>query len=243
MTDRDLHNKALRRAKKIMAMADQTASPEEAANAMSSISKYIDLYGFTVEQLRDEGVDKRFGETTCKKRTKSKLPNWYTWLGLAVGKITEARVVTYFDGQNHTLQFQGMEGSQDISLDLMEYLEGVLNRCLKNYLKDFEIPEGVTKAQIVIDFRRGFANEMVSRAKVRESVRESSRDKESSGSGSSLVLIKKDLIAKNFKGVRKSTRKPRSISMRDPNAWEGGRQSARDTNLNKQVGSTSQPML
>lgn len=231
----------LRRAKKIFALANNNPSAEEAASAMAQVEKVMAKYGLTYDDLKDDTVQKQFGETYTGKKQKSAFPNWYRWLAGAVANITETRAVRYEAHKEYTMRFQGINGDDQVAAMMMEYLVDTMNRCLKAYKKE----HGLKGTAIALDFRRGFALEIANRAYEIKNEREAQRKQEQEAAnngepGQSLAVIKLDLISNHFTGVTMSRRKQPKVRLSDDGAYSAGREAGSRTSLNKQVGGSSQ---
>lgn len=173
--------KAIERARKLMAMAADSSSPHEAAIAARRARSVMDEYQVSASDLEEAS---EFSEKSVGK-ARMKIPVWEQVLCSNIGKLNDC--IVKFDREGRFL-FQGFDEDAEVAKFMLLYLTENGKRCCKRHIK--EKPAGCRYS-----FKLGYAEALV--RKILEII-ESRKQDLKTGLGQSLVVIKKALVEKEF---------------------------------------------
>ena len=217
-------DKAIDKIQKLLAMANDTSSPNEALLAASRARKLMDKYQLSQEDIESK-IGSQFLETGISSH-KTRIFLWEKYLASAVGCMNDCRSIIRRDRYQVSFLFQGFKPDAIVAKMTMDYLV----KAAKRTKKDVGI-KGASESNL---FMQGFSNEVLSRAN------EIKREREKqfvSNTGTGLVLLKMTEIQKHF-GELNSCRnqKPRSpLSRSEEEAYNQGLQAGESVSLDKQV--------
>lgn len=243
----------LEKARKLFAMAQQDASPNEAEIAMRQYTKLMESEQITAEELEnskpsdfDRADGQQFGA----------MPSWYKFLGSAVADVCDVRVVLYRknyhnEGDGSFISFEGMNGESATAIMMLDYLVETMKRGLKNHLENPDMDSAsdlelgiTTKRDMAADYRLGFVLALCKRGNEIAKARKQAAEKvtKENPAGQSLMVVKRDLIEAHFGKVGKArpirTKQARSAGSRNAGAAAGNA-----TGLNNQVGGSTTRLL
>lgn len=237
MTDK---NKIISRVKKLLAMANDVGSPEEAVIAARRARSLMDKYQikeFEVEQFKDKS---KFG-TVRNEKAYRYTPQWMEFLGHKVAEWNDCQMRKSYDydapltrgGQLHphvTMTFCGLEADAITAKAMFEYFCDTIIRLSKN--------QGFgSNARAHNSFKLGATVEVLRRI---DKIIEDRKEEMSKNTGTGLVVVKQQLVEAEF-GVQRF-RKVR-MNSNDPFAEMSGREAGKKINLHTQVGGNNQERL
>lgn len=223
--DRD---KIMERIRRLLAMAEDTSSPNEAAIAARRAEKLMrehqltqvdvlvkDLDGDSVEISTVDHVQTIYGP----RYKSSGQPRWVGVIAVAAALMNECEADMNHVG--HT-RFYGVAGDAQVAAAIFQYLIKETSRLAGKY------PGGRAEKNA---FRRGCASALQTRA--REIKAERERQFQETSSGTALVLLKQALIEQRT--GRKFEYETGKASPVDAAAYHAGRLAGRNINLNDQL--------
>lgn len=229
----DNKDKILGRIKKLLAMANDVGSPEEAViaarRARSMMDKY-DIQKHEVEQFSDKS---KFGKVKFGKEYKY-MPVWINILSVAVAEwndcIGRLDCEWKSNGNRKYIQFLGLEADAITARVMMEYLQDTVIRLAK--------AQGYgSNARMLTSFKLGASRELCSR--IHKIIKERQKEIKTS-TGTDLVVIKKQLVEKEFGATNYSKA---NVKIGDGGAYCQGIEAGSKINLHSQVGNSKQGKL
>lgn len=222
--------KIMERIRRLLAMAQDTSSPNEAAIAARRAEKMMREYqlqqvdvlvknldGDSVEISTVDHVQTIYG----KNYRSTGQPKWVGLIAVAAALMNECEADrTYF---GHT-RFYGVAGDANVAAEIFQYLIKETNRLATKFSGD-----RADKSS----FRMGCAVELQARA--REIKKEREAEFQQTSSGTELVILKKQLIEQ--RSGRKFTYSKSSVRADD--AFDAGREAGRNISLNGQIENSS----
>lgn len=208
MNNADWLDKIHDRISKLLAMARDQSSPEEAAIAMERARKLMDKHQISeaaVEGFRKSLADQKFEDRLHGKEYKY-APKWRGILALAVAQFN--------DCQNYTaagrLLFRGFAEDVEMSCQMFDRLADQIEQWCKLHMK--AIGHGSHYiASIGNPYKYGMAVRLV--AKLNEL--RNDRDGIVDNQGQSLVVVKTEMVAKHFQSEQKIKKVKPRITNRD----------------------------
>ncbi|QRE00560.1 hypothetical protein [Burkholderia phage BCSR129] len=184
-------NKIKDRIAKLLAMAADTSSPEEAAIAMQRARRLMDKHQIDEAQIRgfrESLAEKEYTSVWHGKRYKYR-PRWMIILAYAVAQYNDCQQWIN-DGR---ILFRGFTDDVAMSVQMFDRLCAQVDSWCRLYMKT--IGEGSHyKASIGNPYKFGMAQRIISKL---NSLR-AERDQISDSAGNSLVVIKAELVATHF---------------------------------------------
>lgn len=233
--------KVKERIAKLLRMADDSSSPNEAAIAASRARKLMDKHQLDLAAVAGSEPEE-FG---AKRATRfyASLPIHLNYLAVAVAKYNDCiakfdyGVVDYKKGANDhkkvgkALLFQGYANDVELAAQMYQSLCDAVDRLCREYVEPMGLPKfpvGIAKA-----FKVAATNEISLR--LQELTTE--RDKlVYEGTGTSLVISKTKAVAAYFGDVKyKETRTKSNDDYATRRAQAAGRQAGRTVEINKSV--------
>ncbi len=213
MTDnnnREDRKRLLARIKKMLNLADNNPSAEEAAVAAAMASKLMDKYNIAHADvlLTELGEDSIIAHETGVAYARD-VPPWVSRIIVSTAQLhdCEARYdVTYRDGKKSPylgVTFLGEKSDVIVATWVFEYLLGEIKRLGLKYSRDMGGASNVQR----YSFRKACAGEISST--LRRMLRDKEEAMRGATTGKELVLAKRDIVKKKF-GISYSTKGRRS---------------------------------
>jgi len=211
-------DKILERIRKLLAMAGDTSSPNEATIAAGRARKLMDQYQVSEWDLKTD-KDEDFGEAVQVQQQ-----TWHGMLGIAMAWLNDCNCTTEaVPGTSiRLMKFQGYLVDAVTAKELWLYLMGQAEVQAKQ-VKGRKEP-----------FKQGFA------AGVQKQVRDilAERNKLKMSDGTSLVVCKRNQVVERYGEMRTSSaRRPAGAN------FAAGFERGSQVSLNRQVGGTSNKLL
>lgn len=216
--------KAIDRARKLMAMAADSSSPNEAAIAARRARAIMDQYQLSAGDLREQS---EFGTHTAGK-SRQKVPVWEQGLGIYIAKLNDCMVKFNDDGQ---FVFEGFDEDAQLAEFMFTYL-------VAHGLKMSRLHMKATPGGNPYDFKMGYW------AAIKEKIVAIIEERASLTvveTGQALMVVKQSLVAQEFGNVKYgscSTRSTRSHYSR-----EAGHATGCSTNIVTGVSAKTQGRL
>lgn len=197
------NEKILDKIRKLLRMANDVGSPNEAAIAAKRARKLMDDH-----QVKAEDLVESDGFGTIKTNDSyAFMPIWQQHLAVAIAKWNDCQCKFAYDygdwdGRSKVkkrVEFQGFDSDVILCNVMYEYLVSTVKRWCKEYMKS----EGHTRyiASIGDSFKYGMSSSLCDRI----SDLTSQRQEEMKSTGKDLVVVKSALVAANFGNVKYKT--------------------------------------
>jgi len=217
-------DKILDRIRKLLLLAEDSSSPNEAAIAAQRARALMDKYQVTemdISTLTTDGFSEDFLGNPTKR-----MPKYLNFLVVQVAKLNDCKAVYRQTLSGKDILFQGLKGDTICCIEMMKYLMNEMNRQAKN------IKGRKEKNQ----FKKGFSIAVMN--KIKEILTE--RDKIKTSNGKGLVVLKMALVNKHF---GKPNYKKSAFTYTDSYAYEQGYNAGSKTSLNRQVNENNQKRI
>lgn len=234
-------DKIIDRIRKLLRMAADTSSPNEAAIAAGRARKLMDQHQISLADLRESNG---FGFEKIDKPYRF-MPVWKNILSVAVAKFNDCRscIVTEWQTINNSyakrLMFQGFEADVAVATAMYDYLTSTVDRLCARYIAEL----GYTKypAKLGDAYKKAAAQTLCERMAEMQAERE--RELKTS-TGTSLVVFKMAQVEAEFgKANYKNTS---LVSRKDAETYAAirrGREDGTSISLSTQIGGKSAGML
>lgn len=222
--------KILDRIRRLLAMAKDSSSPNEAAIAAKRAQKLMEQYNIdNVESIvTDLETDLNLGKESVTEfkvaegRRAQSVPTWTSRLAVSVARLFDCEVkLGRDDWGNASINFYGYRTDLAVAKWTFEFLLEQVRRFNREARRQYKGQRGLLE-----DYRAGVITG------IHKVVDEARREKRAAhtSTGTSLVVVKKDAIVKKFGEFRyKSTGNTRV----DPTAWGKGVADGRSVQLNR----------
>lgn len=224
--------RVIRKVKKLLAMASDVSSPNEAAIAARRARSLMDQHQLSQEDLLID-TDDRFGVSASEK-TYKQLPTWARFLAQAAGQLNDCEVVIHreWNPKKVKFEFRGFATDADLSAHTHAYLVDVCNSLLKR--------SSVSGRSGVNFYRVGFAEQILSRVYQITSERETIK----TAAGQALVACKKGMVESHFERLPSAA----NANYRNPDeseicAYHKGVNDARSVQLRTEIDGKRQARL
>lgn len=220
----DKREKAIDRARKLMAMAADCSSPNEAAIAARRARAIMDQYQLSAGDLQEQSV---FG-THAAGKYRQKVPMWEQGLSFDIAKLNDCIVQFNCRGQ---FVFKGFEEDAQLAEFMFTYL-------VAHGLKMSRLHMKATPGGNPLDFKVGY------QAAIREKITAIIEERASltvAETGQALMVVKQSLVAQEFGEVKYGNRGSRST--RSSYSREAGHTIGRSTNIVTGVSTSTQGRL
>lgn len=216
---------------KLLAMAKDTSSPNEAAIAAERARKLMDKYQLETFDIGEVRVEFGTVQVTPKKKFP---PKWKEILAVAVAKYNDCFAVKIRcteDDDYVYVQFQGYLDDVEVAKQMFDQLVDACTDQCKAYM----VSQGYGSyymARVGDAFKKGWADEVVSRLNALTKERQGL----TVGSGTSLMVMKHEVLVKEFGAPQYTSAKFESrndVEARKARAI--GRVAGRNHQINKQV--------
>lgn len=222
------NEKIIDRIRKLLAMANDTSSPNEAAIAAGRARKLMDEYQITEMDLTSV-QDDEFGAAVFS--TGYKWRNTATgYLAIAVAELNDCVVRYVRGGGNVNIQFRGFLADAVTATEMLSYLKREMQRQAEMRV-DWGWPN--TRADRSA-FRLGFGEGVGDQ--VKEIMRE--RRELKTSNGTELVVVKKQLVTERF--GQSATRERETTTRGSSAAYQAGQRAGRNARLNRQTTGATQ---
>lgn len=203
--------KAIERARKLMAMAADTSSPNEAAIAARRARSLMDKFQLDADDLTESP---EFGASSVGKQ-RLNIPQWEQNLVIAVARLNDCIAAR----KNGRLIFKGFAEDAEVASFMFLYLIENGKRTCKQFIQSH--PLGCRNS-----FKLNYAWAIES--KIREILK--SRESElNTSSGTSLVLVKNKMVEHHF--GKEKYREKENKRETDPISSIMGRKAGQQTNI------------
>ncbi|XAG83451.1 DUF2786 domain-containing protein [bacterium 19MO03SA05] len=217
-------DKVIDKISKLLAMANDTSSPNEALLAAKRARALMDKYQLSQEDIETQ-IGSQFLEAQVGKQ-KGKLFLWERSLAAACANLNDCRSVINRNQNGSYLSLQGFKSDVIAAKMTMEYLVKAAKRA-----KDSADIKSSSESQF---FMRGFSGEVLDRA---IEIKRSREKQFTSVASTGLVLLKHTEIEKHFGELGEARRhKPRKpLSIEERKAFILGIEAGESISLDKQV--------
>lgn len=227
------HAKIVERVRKLLAMAADTSSPEEAAIAARRAASLMEKHA--IEQsdvLMSDRASDGLGEQTASDGYKA-VPSWYAYLIVPVARLFDCKAKYHNVRGRIVPEFQGIKEDAIVAAYTLDYLAGQINLLSEQYRKQH--PEAGRSG--MNDYRQG-ASLAIQRMLAEET--EAKAQRAATQPGTSLVVRKQELVEAKY-GVakyKKSSQRTRA-SAHSANGYRDGK----SVGLRSSVGQSTQGRL
>lgn len=232
-----MDNKILERVKKLLAMAADGSSPNEAAIASKRARALMDKHQISQKDLVESDG---FNEALVGKARQA-VPKWEQSIAVAVAKYNDTICTFEYAGYGgKKLNFKGFDSDVIISKFMFGYLVENGIRLAKKENAKFKKARGYSDVTIGNTFKRNYGSALYGKL---EKMTED-RQEEIAAGGTELMIVKKSLVEKKF-GVARYGSGTRHYNTRwsddHANAAAAGRKAGKRANINTAVGENSAP--
>jgi len=196
-------NKIKGRIQKLLAMANDSSSPEEAAIAARRVQKLMAEYNLEMVDVIAEDILHEENIVKSELNIKYKrIPGYIDWIEVAVAKAFNCEASSQWVLKNsayyEVTTFYGYKCDVDIATTLCTYICNQLERLAKIV----KIPEIYSANRLgrryMADWRKGAANEICNRIRTFYNECDSNQHEPVTSSGQSLASMKTAQVAKKF---------------------------------------------
>lgn len=234
-------DKIIDRVRKLLRMAADTSSPNEAAIAAGRARKLMDQHQISLDDLRESNG---FGFTKVGKDYRF-MPVWKAILSVAVAQFNDCKAILSHEWKTSNasytkrVMFQGFEADVAVAAAMYDYLTSTIDRLCARYIAEL----GYTKypAKLGDAYKKAAASELCNRLRKMQAEREQELK---TSTGTSLVVFKMAQVEAEFgKADYKNTF---LVSRRDAETFAAqrrGREDGASISLSTQIDGKSAGML
>jgi len=222
-------DKVIDRVRKLYAMSQEAeSSPHEAEIALRRCQSLMAKFGVTISELETS----EYGSSTIG-RSFRKVPSYVTLLSSAVALLHDCICV-----DSGEIEFRGFSLDAEVATLTYEYLTKSMERSLQQRKKAGDVKPGRSAS---FDYRVGFGISVLNRCRQIHKERleaeqaEQQAARNDSTYGSSLVVLKRELVEENCTYDIQGSRK-RTVRFRNGSAHSAGALDGSDVSLDNQVG-------
>lgn len=193
--------KLIERVQKLMAMAADGSSPNEAMIAARRARKLMDEHQLTVEDLTSRS-EFSVGKSSAARRF---TPHWENILCVAVAELNDCLATLKWQGETmngvmSSLTFKGFDEDVAVAKYMFAYLVENGKRQCSKYMKD----KGYTRynAKVGTAFKDAYSKEVC--VKINQIINERKAEAET---GKGLMIVKKQLVEQEFGEAKYKTQK------------------------------------
>jgi len=212
-------SKIMERIRKLLNMAEDASSPNEAAIAAGRARKLMDIHQIALADVEDLAETHQFGEVVVQ----AKRPHWKQWMAVCVADYNDCIVRSARGG----FTFQGLKDDTVMCQYLMDYLTtngnfqySVFQSCQK----------GAAKRAYEQVFMEGFSKE------VNQKIRELILQRKQAGDGKQLLVLKKGLVESHFGAAKYSKSKSKDLDPKAVVAHDAGRSAGKSQSIHTAMG-------
>ena len=217
-------DKVLDRIAKLLAMANDTSSPEEAAIAARRANALMREHQIEEAAVleRDLHSGDAMGEEVNPEGTRT-VRRWAGVIAFAVAQLNDCRVILRRSDRGQVITiFQGHKGDAQVASWVYSFVCDAVDRGAREYAKENLLPR-LSKRAVLSAYRNGFANGVADQV---QSLLKERRIAASRGQrGTDLMMVKKTLVEQRF-GVQKT--RSRSYRLRTGDAARASNAGERD---------------
>lgn len=229
---------------KLLRLAEQSANEHEAANAMAKARKLMDEYQLTRLDIKGTGEHQQQFTEAQVTRVFANLPKYMDILSVAVARFNDCQSIARggektFKANTKTwgkyLEFRGLKEDVEIAAGMYATLLGAINRLCKEYLESVGY-EGKYPVGIGNEFKYGCAQRLCHRLTTLREEREAEYAKTESTTGTSLVVVKNQLVEQHYGVANYSTvKKKAAVSDEALDAYLSGIAAGDRVQIQKQI--------
>ncbi len=216
-------DKIIARVKKLMAMAADGSSPNEAMIAAERARKLMDQHQLSIEDLTERSQFNTKSPSSARKFT----PHWENVISVAIANYNDCKATLEYDvgKRGYRLTFKGFDEDVQVANYMFCYIiENGKRQCSK-YFKD----QGHSRynARLGTSFKDSYAREII--IKINELIE---NRKVESEKGTGLMVIKQQLVEQEFgetNYINKS--RGRKLDLDDIHAKNAGALAGENTNI------------
>ena len=191
------------RIQKLLAMANDTSSPHEAAIAASRVQKLmakynLDMVDVIAQDILDEDNLIKAENVSQYRRT----PRYISWIEVAIAQAFNCEVQGNWKTNNGVeyavTEFYGYKTDVDVATSLCQYICDQLEKMAKRVTIPEFYRERRLSRRYMADWRKGAASEICDRIRDFYGDDDTKINDPVTSSGQSLVSLKQDLIEKKF---------------------------------------------
>ena len=229
-------SKIMERVRKLLAMAKDANSPNEAAIAARRARALMDKHQLEEHDVEDISNAAQFGTATWVNKTKT-MPSWKNTLAVVVAKFNDCEVRGKTTYGKLGVEFLGMADDVDIANYMFDYLT-TAGEYQYSVFKSAQT--GLNRGRYKTQFCDGYSQELRSRLKELMAERETT-----TSTGTDLVIVKNQLITNHFGkiGYKSSTKRSRMQDSGSVNAREAGIEAGSRQSLHHGVNGNSRQGL
>lgn len=189
--------KIIERVRRLLRMAQDASSPNEAAIAAGRARKLMDKYQIdAMEASKTLEVQDDFAEQSGDTKAYRRYPAWMQWLGASVAKLNDCIASFQFaDDLKKQIQFKGYSSDVIIAAAMHDYLVKSVERLCEAYSAQYKQTSRTTYI-----YKTHAANRLCARLRALHNERKGSLPKDSAGT--SLVVLKMQCVEAHF-GIQK----------------------------------------
>jgi len=189
--------KIIARIQKLLAMAEDSSSPHEAAIAAGRAAKLLQKYNLDHADVILADIDQSDFTEECTDSWHRRQPRWVDILGLPVAHLHDCEVRNRPTQRRIYTEFLGIREDALVAIYVFEFLVGEINRLAKRYREDndwyFSPPPSRSD---MYDFRLGASRGVCD---VLGQLLNEKREKDAeTSSGRDLVVVKRALIKEKY---------------------------------------------
>lgn len=205
---------------KLLAMAADTSSPNEAAIAASRARKLLDKHNLDEGQVE---VGDDFSAITTSAERRTTIPRWEQWLSTAVAEYNTC-ISRLVDGR---LCMCGIKEDAELAASMFDYLREAVLRMCKAHMAD----QGYKRynARVGNSFKLGATTELVAKLRILKE----SRENEVRDTGTGLICLREEAVHTHY-GFAGYTRNSRKVPV-DKTSYDQGKDDATDIEVNGQL--------
>lgn len=235
--NKKMNKKILKKLQKIKAL-QESPNPEEVAASIEMMNKFLDKYGLSEKDIPaiKEG---NLGVQKHSVDKKTKLKNWEKSLADAVATAFDCKA-TFSDWN---LSFYGFETDIIVVKDMYDWIRGVLyNQALKKARIAYN--DGLVRSvqSFILNFMNGAVCVIEYKAfEIQQArKRESQKNQTCSSEGTSLIVLKKNMIDKEIGAIESVDINIKvNFDASSLIAYESDKRAGKQINLENQIGETN----
>ena len=233
MTD----TKLLDRIRKLLALAADTSSPEEAAIAARRAAHLMEEHHISqAEVMPREGIADRIGKSSAGYAAR-RLPRWYEMLSVPVARLCDCAVRCFVrtDGQQtvEVLEFTGLDDDAQVASWTLDYLTVQIKLLTQIYRTRHQDAD----RRCVNDFRMGAAWSI---QRMLEQALERKEGRAAANTSGTALMVRRRALVDEFCQIEY---KPLYYEQRASDAYHAGCDAGQDVRLSQGVGGSQTARL
>lgn len=198
---------------KLFNLADKAKNEHEAANAMAKARKLMDEYQLSKYDIKGTGEHQQQFMESQVSRVFANMPKYMDILAVAVARFNDCHSRLLYGQKTFKanvknigkyLQFYGLKEDVEVAAGMYATLLGAINRLCNEYLESIghvgKYPMGIGN-----QFKYGCARRLCERLNDLREEREAEFAKASQSTGTSLVLVKSQIVESHY-GITQYTK-------------------------------------